>query len=288
MDTEKARIFLSVQREGSLSGAAEKLGYTTSGISRSIASLEEEIGIPLFFRGKKGVSLTRDAEKFVPIMRELVYQADKIKEMANKLLGLEEGTLTLGIAYGGYFKLIAEKLKLFSQKYSHIKIKTVQATSTELLQGMEHHEIDIAIMTYRESENHFQVLRKDPMVACIPTDHPMAKGEVFPVKAFEEENFIAPFPNDDTDYRRSLEQLEIHPNISFTTMDVYAAYCMVEAGLGCTLLNKLEVESWNGKVTLMGTEPEIYYEIGVMYPDGENLTIAAKNFLKLLFYKDSL
>ena len=280
MDTEKAGIFLSVMKEGSLSAAADKLGYTTSGISRSIASLEEELGISLFSRGKKGVELTDDARMFVPIMRELVYQADKIKETADRIHGLKEGTLTIGISYAGYFKLISEKLKSFSDRYRGIKIKTLQATSTELLRAMEHHEIDFAIMTYRESDYHFQVLRKDPMIACIPSDHPMAKKEVFPVKAFKEENFIAPYPDYDTDYKRSFEKLEVHPNVQFTTMDIYAAYCMVEAGLGCTLLHKLEVESWNGDVKLLRTEPEISYEIGVMYPNTENISVAAKTFLK--------
>lgn len=279
MDTEKARIFLSVIKEGSLSAAAEKLGYTTSGVSRSIASLEEEIGIPLFLRGKKGVELTSDAQIFVPSMRELVYQADRIKETSDQIRGLEEGTLTIGISYAGYFKLISERLKSFTSRYPKIKIKTLQATSTELLHAMERHEIDIAIMTYRESDYHFDVLRTDPMIACLPQDHPMADKKIFPMKAFEQESFIAPYPDYDTDYKRSLETLDVHPNIQFTTMDIYAAYCMVETGLGCSLLNRLEVEDWHGHVKLIPTEPEITYQIGMLYPD--NFSAAARAFLEI-------
>lgn len=280
MDTEKARIFLSVMNNGSLSAAAEQLGYTTSGISRSIASLEEEIGISLFTRGKKGALPTSDAMSFVPIMRELVYQADKLKETAHRIQGLEEGTLTIGISYAGYFKLISGQLKHFTDQYPKIKIKTLQATSTELLHAMEHHDIDIAIMTYRKSDHCFHKLRTDPMAACLPSDHPLAKEKAFPITAFEQESFIAPYPNYDTDYRRTFEQLNIHPNIQFTTMDIYAAYCMVEAGLGCTLLNRLEIEAWNGDVTILNTTPQINFEIGVMYPKDELLSHAAKVFLE--------
>lgn len=280
MDTEKAKIFLSVMNNGSLSAAAQQLGYTTSGISRSIASLEEELGVSLFIRGKKGVELTPDAAAFIPIMEEFVFQADKLNETAHRIQGLEEGTLTIGISYGGYFKLIAGQLKNFTEQYPHIKIKTLQATSTELLHALEHHEIDFAIMTYRESDFCFYMLKNDPMVACIPTNHPLAKRKAFPLKAFEEESFIAPYPNYDTDYMRTFEQSGIHPNIQFTTMDIYAAYCMVEAGLGCTLLNRLEIEDWNGNVTLLRTKPEINFEIGVLYPKEYNLTRAARIFLK--------
>lgn len=279
MDTEKARIFLAVVNEGSLSAAAEKLGYTTSGVSRSIASLEDETGTTLFFRGKKGAYPTDEAKTFVPIMRELVYQADRVKDVADRLHGLADGTVTIGISYAGYFKLIADTLKAFADKYPGVKIKTLQATSTELLNAMEHHEIDFAIMTYRKSDYNFCVLRQDPMTACVPSNHPMAKEKVFPVKAFETESFIAPYPGYDTDYSRTFEKQGIHPNVQYTTTDIYAAYCMVEAGLGCTLLNRLEVENWQGDVKLIRTEPEITYEIGVMYPDEGSLSSAARGFL---------
>ena len=282
MDTEKAKILLSVMQHGSLSAAAEQLGYTTSGISRSIASLEEELGVTLFIRGKKGVTLTSDAMAFVPIMREFSYQAEKLAETSRRLQGLEQGTLTIGISYAGYFKLIARQLKAFTMQHPMIKIKTLQATSTGLLHAMEHHEIDLAIMTYRESDYPFHALKKDPMVACIPIDHPLAKEKCFPAKAFADENFIAPYPNHDTDYMRALEQLGICPNIQFTTTDIYAAYCMVEAGLGCTLLNQLEVEAWNGNVAMLHTTPEIRFEIGVLYPQEDMLTYAAKSFLESL------
>ena len=118
------------------------------------------------------------------------------------------------------------------------------------------------------------------MIACIPKSHHLARKKSFPIKLFEEENFIAPYPDYDTDYRRSFEKSGVHPNIRFTTMDIYAAYCMVEAGLGCTLLNKIEVEAWNGEVELIRTEAEIEHEIGIMHPNTGNMSVAARAFLK--------
>ncbi len=285
MDTEKARIFLTVIEERSLSAAAAKLGYTTSGISRSIASLEEELGLTLFFRGKKGAELTNDAKTIVSIMRELVYQADRIREATEMLHGLESGTVTIGISYAGYFKLISDGLKSFLNRYPRIKIKTLQATSTELLGAIENHDIDLAIMTYRDSGYNFEVLRKGPMTACVPVEHYMAGESVFPMRMFETEKFIAPYPDYDTDYKRSFENAGIKPNVQFTTTDIYAAYCMVEAGLGCTLLNKLEVEDWDGKVRLIPVEPESSYEIGIMYPELASMSAAARTFLLQMISK---
>ncbi len=282
METEKARIFLSVMNEGSLSAAAEQLGYTTSGISRSIASLEEETGVTLFNRGKKGVEITAEAEMFVPIMRELVHQAEMLQDTASRIRGLEQGTLMIGISYAGYFQLVAEELKRFSDQHPGIRIKTWQGTSTQLLRAIEHHEIDLAIMTYRESDYHFLKLISDPMVACLPANHPKANDALYPLKDFEVDPFIIPFPGQDTDCRRALKKCGIHPNIQFSTMDVYDAYCMVEAGFGSTYMNRLEVASLNSNIRIMRTKPEVTFDIGVMYPDSANLTHAAREFLETL------
>ena len=67
------------------------------------------------------MELTSDAPAFIPMMRELVYQADKIKETAHRIQGLEEGTLTIGISYAGYFKLISGQLKHFTDLYPKVK-----------------------------------------------------------------------------------------------------------------------------------------------------------------------
>ena len=57
MDTEKCRILLSILKNGSMSAAAEELGYTPSGISRAVEAMETAAGFPILRRGRKCVSL---------------------------------------------------------------------------------------------------------------------------------------------------------------------------------------------------------------------------------------
>jgi len=66
MDTEKCRVLLTVLHERSLSAAAEALGYTPSGVSRLVDSLERETGFPLLHRGRGGVSATRACQELLP------------------------------------------------------------------------------------------------------------------------------------------------------------------------------------------------------------------------------
>ena len=71
MDTERISALICTIEEGSLTAAAEKLGYTTSGVSRMMAALEEETGFPLLVRSRSGVIPTEECSQLLPVMQEI-------------------------------------------------------------------------------------------------------------------------------------------------------------------------------------------------------------------------
>ena len=68
---DRYEIFLKVCETGSFSKAAEALNYTQSGISQMMAGLEEELGVKLFARINRGVTLTDNGTRLLPYVREL-------------------------------------------------------------------------------------------------------------------------------------------------------------------------------------------------------------------------
>ena len=66
MDTEKYKALVCAIDMGSLTAAADRLGYTPSGISRSVAAVEEQFGFPLLIRAKSGVTPTEDCNQVLP------------------------------------------------------------------------------------------------------------------------------------------------------------------------------------------------------------------------------
>lgn len=279
MDTEKARVFLTVLQKGSFTAAAEPLGYTTSGISRSIASLEDETGVALLIRDRKGVRPTKEAAMFIPIFERMVEQDRLFRETVGQIHGLETGSITIGISYSAYFRIMADKIKAFTNAYPGIEVRTIQGISSELLEALDSHQIDFAIMTKREGNYRFGKLLEDPMVACVSRQSPLAQMEAFPIAKFAEEPMAVAYPDLETDYRRALAQYDITPNIKYSTSDIFAAYCLVEAGLGVSLSNRLEVSRFDGDVALLQTDPPINLEIGIMCTDHGAMTVAARKFL---------
>lgn len=280
MDIEKIKIFLTVVEEGSLYAAAKKLDYTTSGISRSVTALEEETGLQLILRGKKGISVTKDAQTLLPIMKELVYQNKKYEEKVQELKGLEKGTVSIGIAYSYYFEELCPILKKFSKEHPGIEIKTVQKTSSELYELMMQHEIDFSIMTFREGNFHFIQLKDDPMVACVYKNHPSVKNGFFELNDFQTEPMVAAYPDLQTDYSIALKNAGIVPNIRYTTMDVNSAYRLVENELGVSMFNQLEVYDKKADVVILPTKPEVMLQIGIMHTDWNEMSLSARSLFE--------
>ena len=93
---DRYEIFLKVCETSSFSAAAEALNYTQSGISQMMAGLEDELGVQLFVRIKRGVQLTDNGAHLLPYVREIVNQKAKLRQAAFNINYKVEGKLRVG------------------------------------------------------------------------------------------------------------------------------------------------------------------------------------------------
>ena len=122
MDTSKCQALLTVLEKGNLAHAAEELGYTTSGISRMMSSLEGEVGFPLLVRSKTGVRPTPDCTRMLPTFTQLASLGESCEEQASLIRGVEVGRVRVGCAYRPFYKPIAELLTEFSQAHPTVEV----------------------------------------------------------------------------------------------------------------------------------------------------------------------
>ena len=80
MDTKKVAAFIETVRAGSINKAAVSLGYTQSGLTYILNSLEDELGLKLLERNHSGISLTSDAEELYPLLEKLVEDETSLNE----------------------------------------------------------------------------------------------------------------------------------------------------------------------------------------------------------------
>ena len=96
MNTTKCQIFLKTVELGSLTQAAEAMGYTQSAVSRSIADLEREWNMTLLSRNKDGAVLTSQGKEMLPYAQALCNAQRALEVQVSELHGLTRGTLRVG------------------------------------------------------------------------------------------------------------------------------------------------------------------------------------------------
>ena len=281
MDTEKAKALLKALELGSLSAAAEDLGYSPSGISRMMASLEEEIGFRLLIRSRNGLIETEECRKLLPYIKTVAEDAGRMENIVSEILGIERGTVTVGTPYPEFYKPLAALMAAFSKKHPGIHLLLTEGMSTDLARMVSERSVDFCIISERDGDYDWIPLVEDPLVAMVAMDNPLAeKGFVTP-EDLAAEPFILLHPEVDTDSSRYLTKHNIGKNVRFSCRDIYAAHHLVEAGLGITVDNAIFAEQFGGSVSILPLEPPHMVTIGIATPHREMLSPAAMKFKKM-------
>ena len=280
MDTEKCRALFEILKYGSFSAAAQQMGYTPSGLSRMMASLEDDAGFPLLQRNRDGVKPTNECLRLLPVYKEFVTLDEKYRQMTAEINGIETGTVVVGTAYSIYYKWLSNVIKDFKKSYPKIEVKIVDGKSSELYKMMSDFELDLAIVSKRDGHVSWYHLFDDPLVAVVSKDDSAVEQGRFPISRLKTEPYIDTFPGQDTDNARMFIRNDLTPNTKFETEDTYASYRMVEAGLGVSLSNYIESKerSSGENVCLIELDPPQIVEIGIITHIDEVISPVARKF----------
>jgi len=110
---------------------------------------------------------------------------------------------------------------------------------------------------------HFIPLNKDPMLAVLPQDHPLALKKNIRVEELLEEPFIVPDKRNDADIRQLLSQFNMHPKVKYILNNELSIAAMVENGHGVTILPSMILKGHSYNVCLRPLSPPCYRELGI-------------------------
>ena len=286
MDTEKCRAILCAVEMGSLSAAAEKLGYTPSGMSRMVRAMEIEAGFPLLIRSRSGVMPTRECKRILPLYRKMLRYEERYSQITAEIQGLEAGSITIGSAYPAYYQGLSEIIAQFGKRHPGIEVHLLEGNSSQFSRALEEHRLDFCIISQRQGDFDWFPLMESSLVAWVPMKNSLSKKKKFALRHFATLPYIETYPEQDTDNSRMFARMKIRPNICFASTDSYATYCMVAAGLGVSLDHGLTARFWTGDVALLPLDPPQPVEIGIAVPASDIISPAAKRFFDLA--RDSL
>ncbi len=264
MNIDYYRILLSVVDRMNITAAAETLGYTQSGVSHIIAQIENDIGFPLLFRSKNGVSLTNDGERMLPYIREIVNRDDTMHQVANEITGIRTGRVRIGTFVSAAVHWIPRMIKEFNMIYENVSFNICVGTYKDIEEMVLREEIDCGFVSGAMVKNlNFVPLVQDKLIALVPHDHPLAKKEKLPLDEIRNLDFIIPGEGSNHDIGQILKKANLRPNVRFSVSDDYAAISMVKNRFGITILPELVVDDIDDSVRKMHIDPECFRIIGI-------------------------
>lgn len=290
MESEKCRALLCAIDKGSITAAADAMGYTISGISRMMAALESEVGFPLLRRGREGVTPTNECLRLLPSLREMVAQAEQCRQMAGELRGVMSGTIAIGTFSSVATHWLPNMICAFQKDYPNIDFEILMGDYPEIEQWILQGRADYGFLHLpTRPELKVMELARDELMAVLPEEHPLARLEKVPVAALAEQPFILLDKAGDRD-REVMQVFELAgaaPRVRFTTLDDYAVMSMVEHGLGVSILPQLILRRIPYRIALRPLAQPAFRRIGLAMRRGEELSPAAKKLLEYLSFRDA-
>ena len=193
------RFFNAVARHLSFAKAAVAMHVSAPAVTMQIKDLEAEIGMPLFERQGRKVSLTTTGEYMLVYSRKMLALLKDAEDAAARLQRIETGTLTIGLV-GTTTYFIPALLNQFLKEHEGIELKLMVGNRSELVQWLQNSEVDIAIMGKAPDElpTRAEPFAANPLVFVASPEHPLAGEMGLRAEDLRQQAFIVREPGSGT------------------------------------------------------------------------------------------
>lgn len=285
MDSKKVRALITVAECGSITAAAEKLGYTQPGLTNMMNSLESELGLALLLRGKSGVKLTRDGWELLPSLKRFLQADDEISLYAARLIEKNSSTLRVGAFSSAARHWLPEILSRFRDLNLATNTAITATDIAETYNAVRSGSVDLAIASRQEELMKglaWIPLHSDELVAILPKDY-VSDQAGFPIEYFDEEEFLMPSGGFDMNILPALNANghETKAHIRYTNLDDAAIASMVSHRLGFSILSELVMKGIHEDVRVLPLIPRATREMGIILPENRLTEPAISRFIDL-------
>ncbi|MCP5407202.1 MAG: LysR family transcriptional regulator [Chromatiaceae bacterium] len=252
-------LFESVARNLSFTRAAEELHLSQPAVSMQIRQLEDSIGLPLFEKLGKQVSLTEVGREVYHYSQGINRYLSEMEEVLESLKGLSRGHLHVAVASTvNYFA--PRLMAAFHKAYPGIDLELDVANRERLIQLLVANSVDMVLMGQPPDnvEVESEAFMQNPLVVVAPPNHPLS-GEVrIPLERLAQEIFVMREPGSGT--RLAMERffqehrLTIRQGMQMTRNEAIKQAVRAGLGLGIVSAHTIELELETGRLVQLDVE----------------------------------
>ena len=265
MDAKKLEILMTAVDLGSFSKASEVVGYTQSGLTHLVDSLEREIGFPLIRRSYSGIALTEAGENLLPDIRQFLQANATLENKIQAVREQQEESIRVAAYASIAMYWMPEILYRFRRVCPNIDVDLRMVDNAiEPFELLEKGRTDVIFAAKQAGFScDWTPLCQDAMYAILPPDYPLDGQETFPIEAFEGKEFLMPYGKFDLDVKAALSANNVKPKIRPCHVDDETVIRMVGKGLGLSMMAEMMIRGRTNGVTAVPIEPATGRELGM-------------------------
>lgn len=287
---ELYKTFYSVAKNKNITKAAHELMISQPAVSKSIKTLEDQVGCTLFIRNKYGVSLTEEGETFYKNIKPAIEMIEHAEETLQETLNLDYGTLSIGVSNTLTRKYLLPYIKKFHEQYPRIKIKISTSPTFELITQARNGLIDFIILNlpYQLPSDFKETTLKEVNDCFIASkDWKELNGKTIPLKEMNNYPLILIAKGSNTriflDDFCEKNNIMLSPEMELASHSLVTAFTKIGLGIGYATKEFLKKDLKEQTLFEIKTTPTIPpRQIGATYLKQKQLNKASLTFLNLL------
>ncbi len=236
------RYFLAVADTLHFRKAAEQLFISQPGLSRQIKQLEENLGVQLFERHNRKVTLTPAGKYLQEELKNIFKQLNAVLAHTKLLHGGGVGKLKLGYVGSAMQKLIPNLLLQFQKEHPHILIHLNEMDNQQQLQALLNKDIDVGFIRQERIPSGLKIkaTETETFSLVLPKNHEVTLANFKSLQQFEKEDFILFDASYSASYYETVMQIfddaGFVPQVSHATVNASSIYRLVENNLGISIV----------------------------------------------------
>jgi len=247
MQMRHLECFLAVAEELHFTRAAQRLHLSQPPLSRHIKELEQELGVTLFQRTRRNVTLTDAGRTYQQRVHAVLSQLEHAREEAQRIQRGEMGTLTIGFVGALTYEFLPALLRRYRARMPNVQLNLRDLVPAEQIEALTAGRIDVGFAGILPddcgAEVAHRVLRRERMVAALPDGHVLAKRRNIPLEALADEPWVLIerkiSPTYDRFIRRLCAEAGFAPRIEHEAARAQAMLGLVAVGLGVTIVPEM-------------------------------------------------
>lgn len=239
------KIFLEVANSKSFLDASNKLFISQPAISKSMSKLEEDLGITLFYRANKGISLTPSGEtlyKYLKETKDLLLSCERVLVSMNDI---EEGKIVIGVQSHIVRNYLMDKIDSFRLRHPKIVIELIDLSTNTLIEKLQERKLDFVVDStpIETVYNNIEIKPICSLSTCFVKSI-NNKNKITSLKSLENENIILPVTR--SSLRKNLNKCfnesdaNINPILEFETEELIIDATRRNLGIGYVVKSAIQ------------------------------------------------